>query len=112
MTPKRKPATPLPWKIPSQLSPEIFAATHEQGHNIPVGSVQTFRGGGAQDAEYIVHACNTYPDLVRDRARLLEALRGAENRAQELGDRGGKVDALECSGIAEGIRALLRELGE
>jgi hypothetical protein len=60
---------------------------------------------GRENAAYIAHACNEYPKLVADRAKLVEALRHLEKMASTR-DRQAIEDALTST------RARLRSLEE
>ena len=83
-----KPATPLPWQaVMHGLAPYS---------DIVSGSRQ-ITAAGDEDAAYIVQACNAYPQLVADRAELIETL---------------KYVLVESSSCRNVIRNLLRDLGE
>ena len=113
------PESPLPW-------------IDDSDHQLDIGSIVTGEIGkgvsgattnksvtinlSADDAAYIVAACNTYPQLVADRARLIAALQ----KTNELVARGhveGAYNAIAAGPqYAERVMAatasLLRELGE
>ena len=122
-----KPATPLPWKH-EQHDARICISGCEHLHGVYVehsnpshniaGTVKEILAENCEpdDAAYIVHACNVYPQLIADRARLIEALQ----KTNELVARGhveGAYNAIAAGPqYAERVMAatasLLRELGE
>lgn len=66
------------------------------------------------NAAYIVAACNAYPRLVADRARLVEALRGISAFVARVSHRKDVSDQIgvEACRYVHSADALLRELGE
>ena len=92
-----KPATLLPWRV-SPIAPRSIQ--QESG----IWSVAECTIDGDRNAPYIVAACNAYPQLVADRARLVEALRSALSAAKGDWQKGAAWDIAAT--------ALLRELGE
>lgn len=115
-----KPATPLPWKQGSNLSPEFICGTHGDGHNVPIAGMQTFREGYATDAAYIAHACNSYPRLVEALRQAKAAstsayLRGADFNNNSASAKAREVGAEMRSYAAElgnDIESVLRDIGE
>ena len=103
-----KPATPLPW------------SSHGNDVHSPAPVERTKMrktvancGHAIQDAAYIVHACNTYPQLVAERQQLIEALHNAgialhvvSSKLKFTRNDGGEM------ANAVRIRALLRSLGK
>ena len=114
-----KPATALPWRcnaikgnrIVGDASTTDAEKWHLNGANNTIA--RFFRPG---DAAFAFAACNTYPQLVADRARLIAALQ----KTNELVARGhveGAYNAIAAGPqYAERVMAatasLLRELGE
>lgn len=94
-----KPATPLPLRFLPDDWNYIVDANGNIVAEIPCQVVEKDMELG----DYIVRACNEYPKLIEDRARLVEALRSIANRVPPnvAGD-----------GATETARAVLRELGE
>src|SRR3990167_5834080 len=100
MTAKMKPATPLPW-----LAPVNYGATHFE-----------IQGGGPcrhiartprlQDAAYITHAANAYPQLVEEVRGLRDYCRAAVRRVR------GKADKAHYGARADLADTILRSLGE
>ena len=83
-----KPATPLPWQ----------SAQYETFSNIVQGQKRIGSSFKHQDAAYIVHACNAYPELVA-------ALRDM-TRYDSVSEPGAYGYAITTA------RALLAKLGE
>jgi hypothetical protein len=78
-----KPATPLPWKMfdpgfTDEFNWPWYRIGTEEFESLAVvepGCLEAFEAGDPkQNAEYIVHACNNFPQLQEDKARLIEAL--------------------------------------
>ena len=98
MKTKHTPATPLPWEALGDMvhcgddHPRIIAASFDRS--------AASKRGDEQNAAYAAHACNEYPKLVEDRAKLVEALR--EVRREMVGKQF----------IVGPINRLLREIGE
>ena len=87
-----KPATPLPWKLGTRYPCRILgvaSACEDQDEG-------TETEGQKQDAAYIVHACNAYPQLVAALSKMLANGPGADHGL------GAELSA----------RDLLRDLGE
>ena len=109
-----KQTTPLPWEAYITKEPFRNAIMHDGTIFAEVHGTDYRRDPA--DAAYIVHACNTYPQLVADRARLIAALQ----KTNELVARGhveGAYNAIAAGPqYAERVMAatasLLRELGE
>ena len=105
-----KPATPLPWILTHQ---ESFDYCFDIVSPQPDGGVYIASTGSSKDvdspcgknAAYIVAACNAYPQLLDDRARLLEALREIVCPTMDAWHNLTSTNAAKA-------RALLRELGE
>lgn len=86
MTTKNAPATPLPWKPHGE--PRYSSVREATTDGAPRCVV---RAGGSkrnsQDADYIVHACNAYPELVaalRERLKLDDSDTGPLGNARIL----------------------------
>lgn len=93
MTANAKPATPLPWIDPrtiaaswsvwqgdpegKQVQVAACRVVDESGNTMP--NMVDHDGDCAQNAAYIVTACNAYPQLVADRQELVAALRHAKS---------------------------------
>ncbi len=96
---KIKPATPLPWKADRD-------AVKDSGNNrvcrLSVEAVAFSEGGKRQNAAYIVHAANAYPQLV-DALRYI-----ARGYSGYLGNSEGHSGA-HCADKASEV---LRSLGE
>lgn len=105
-----KPATPLPWIVRSLRNRpgECFVqgqrpADMAYAPEIMGDDYEGFGGGEAKDkdAAYIVAACNEYPKLVEDRAKLVAALSdvldalGALRKPHELTGYGISQDRAE-----------------
>ena len=116
MTAKQaKPATPLPWIVATRegmAAQQYGACIYSEHFNRPGvvdgrGSVAEVRGPGTvesanQNAAYIVHACNAYPELVAT-LRKAEALAVKSQRdGLTMEDTGDFLDE---------ARALLAKLG-
>jgi hypothetical protein len=102
---KHTPATPLPWiykahKDAHVYGPMNFNLYQEQGR-IPVGEHIT-----KEDAAYIVHAANKYPELVKALQYMMSEIRAwqPDNASWQSGE-----EEADCFMRA---RALLRSLGE
>ena len=92
-----KPATPLPWVVSDAIiCPD--EADEDQAAQAWIADCRTPKGD--QNAAYIVHACNAYPELVA--ALRLVALNGMDSAINHWP---GRV-------CAEAARALLAKLGE
>jgi len=65
----KQPATPLPYQV-SHVSDGWVAAKPTDGK----GTI--LKTELIQDAEYIIHACNAYPQLIGNQKRLVGALQG------------------------------------
>ena len=79
MTATNKPATPLPWESPGWDGDARIICASPKGKRRTLAHVydQTDIGISADaNAAYIVAACNAYPELVAENARLREALEG------------------------------------
>ena len=94
-----KPATPLPWKY-GELSESVISLRGQLAC-----SVDDCGADAAQNAAYIVHACNAYPELVA-------ALREIQGYAGLLVPTKDSPDAAKRDHIMETIRDLLAKLGE
>lgn len=94
-----KPATSLPWALMDRASDGEYLAgiTNMIGKSDPLYHAEahaTIDADAAQDAAYIVHACNSYP-------RLVDALRRVLDSGEINNDAASYLDG----------RALLREIG-
>lgn len=98
MTTKHQPATPLPWTQPNRTSMKLHPVDGGGRHGFVVATQK-------QDAAYITHAANAYPKLV-------EALRDAILRHQDMKHRLGGEIASSFERANDARIALLRELGE
>ena len=120
-----KPATPLPWTVAQAGDPNNVPRIMSPAGGVAVLCINRFMGDKGpskdelQQAAYIVAACNAYPRLVADRARLVEALRDAIPALILLGNYigndwkgGGGIEAFDRCAIIGQARALLREIGE
>lgn len=95
MNTKHTPATSLPWATRQPAKGNIYTLTD----NTPAVAVATHHHGAQaqfQNADYIAHACNAYPELV---AAIREDLKGY------LGD-------FPAGHAATKLRDLLAKLGE
>ena len=67
------PATPLPWITPGTDAGEyVLCSNGSKDKRRTVAHIYE-----PTDAAYIVHTCNTYPQLVAERQQLIEALHNA-----------------------------------
>jgi hypothetical protein len=116
-TPQAKPATALPWKTSRALrggDVAILATSITANDGYPVIVAEAFETlrhrdeqsaqEAADNAAYIVTACNAYPRLLSERAELVAALKDIENETRD----GGQWDRRETNEVA---RALLQRLG-
>ena len=114
-----KPATPLPWESPGWDGDARIICASPKGKRRTLAHIEDMPDIGVSadaNATYIVAACNAYPQLVADRARLIAALQ----KTNELVARGhveGAYNAIAAGPqYAERVMAatasLLRELGE
>ncbi len=98
-----KPATPLPW----QQDDDTYILGPD-GSSVLAPTLDGEDRGEcyeAQDAAYIVHACNAYPRLVEALGDILAVLSHDPDNAR-------LARAIYGNGAADKARALLRELGE
>ena len=96
-----KPSTPLPWECPGLDADEYVICASPKGKRRTIAHVYRHTDLGIKredNAAYIVHACNAYPELVA-------ALRNCWADCMN-----GSEDAL--GGSIEIIEALLAKLGE
>ena len=105
-----KPATPLPYAVgvtdKQPYALRIYAVAPGPEFDFSVAWVRDVDAATLeQNAAYIVHACNAYPQLVADRAELIETLKYV------LVD---EPNLIPCalSSCRNVIRNLLRDLGE
>ena len=101
MTAIKKPATALPRNLAVRWSDTKAYLESSDGERLATA----FDSVAGNQFEAIAHACNEYPKLVEDRAKLVEALRLA---ADDLLDGDYEIRA----GYSSELRALLREIGE
>ena len=100
-----KPATPLPFRVSLE--------TPSRGAYIKSGKDRLGTVKLEDDAAYIVAACNAFPQLVEDRARLVEALRESFSALDACLNSGDTASALnEADRVLTEYRPILRELGE
>ena len=98
------PATPLPWRVASNISDTRIAGSDGIGV-ANTGGVSPRREDHAEcgaNAAYIVRAANAYP-------RLVAALKEAAQRGRQVCD---AVDGVQWEHEVRGHEALLRDLGE
>lgn len=97
-----KPATPLPWTDPRTIAAsfgvwagDVQVATcrvvYDDGSTVPY--MVNHDGDAAQNAAYIVEACNAYPRLMAEREELVAALRKVVKEFRPLGLRMAQPDA-------------------
>lgn len=110
-----KPATPLPtlavdWK---DASVSLYTLGHLPHDCVLATSKDSSKG---KTFEAIVAACNSYPKLIEDRRRLVEALRHTMNALAALESGGGhaaaKLPINSACAFYNDARALLAEIGE
>ena len=101
-----KPATPLPWRNERSDQGElcIYHQWDNAGTRQRISTMENV--DGQQNAAYIVHACNAYPQLVADREEMREYLRSIIRNSPALPD----ANPAEMFAFKEG-RALLVRLG-
>ena len=101
-----KPATPLPYHVEDDTDIYSVGGFFVATTFVPESAVGTRIE--YEHAAYIVAACNAYPQLVDDRARLVEALHEIDilgNGIVDSKDQTAYVDLMRCGTIA---RAALR----
>jgi hypothetical protein len=70
-----KPSTPLPWELDEEF--QVFGSNYK---------LVAWTAVERQDAEYIVRACNAYPELIESVRALRAELQRARSIIKKLGD--------------------------